>query len=121
MIISDNVNLIKYKHNIMKKGYKEGVNTNPETKKEKTTYKLSDYRAGHWPSTKTPPWWFNHNEQLNSYTDKLTLNKNETELVSSDIMQTDIGDFEIDIYAINHEGLIEYCAYPKGMKPDIKT
>jgi hypothetical protein len=43
----------------MKESFSKDLQSNTPEKESKIVLSLDDFRAGHWPGTKTPPWMLN--------------------------------------------------------------
>ncbi|MBI2552607.1 hypothetical protein HYW17_04905 [Candidatus Uhrbacteria bacterium] len=102
---------------------KEKPSQNEGESKLHTTFSLMDFRAGHWPGTKTPPWLLNEMWELNNPEWRAAVKtkdwqKGDELLVGSGIIQDGDQTHEVDIYArrdlrrgADYFGL---AAYPKG-------
>ena len=95
-------------------------------------FKLGDFRAGHWPGTKTPPWWFNglyfmEHPEWYERVKKMDWDGVTERKVGGGVIETknqpkfglsvSNESHEIDVYAYSsrrEKGHFEFAAYPKG-------
>ncbi len=89
---------------------------------------LGDFRAGHWPGTKTPPWWLNEiwemeNQEWKKQVKKMSWDEEDELLVGSGIINIKTHKetkeaHEVDVYArrdLRHgSDYFGFVAYPKG-------
>lgn len=86
-------------------------------------FSLMNFRGGHWPGTKTPPWllnemWEAKNQELKKVVSEKNWSENKEILIGSGTIE-DAGEMlEVDVYALrdSRKGPDYYCfaAYPKG-------
>ena len=80
---------------------------------------LEDFRAGHWPGTKTPPWmlnetWASKHAELKSRAEQMDWQEKNELLIATSIIQAEDESHEVDIYANRDNSRFGFVAYPKG-------